>query len=48
MIDLIVTVFTTGFTSLQEAFYFWALVFMFCKFAKWVYLVLMRKRLIKK
>jgi hypothetical protein len=48
MIDLIKTVFITGFADLQESFYFWALVFLFCKFAKWVYKILMRMRFFKK
>lgn len=48
MFELLQNIFTLGFTSLQDAFYFYALCFMACKLAKLLYKVFMRIRLVKK
>ena len=47
MLDTLITLFTFGFSSLQESFYFFGLLYLFCKFAKWIYKIFMRKRLMK-
>lgn len=47
MFDLLKSIFALGFVDLQEAFYFYAICFIFCKFAKLLYKVFMRIKLVK-